>query len=130
MWLLRNQVYDSDIKAFTDANEALIRMASGKAKAEDERFKVGFKIVFTNNSIVYTIEKFANFETIEGQLVHSESQQEITKTINFRDIPVLDKEEQNKIINTYFIPNTLLNYALLQGESMDRLVDLSSKKAI
>jgi DNA sulfur modification protein DndD len=130
MWLLRNQVYDSDIKAFTDANEALIRMASGKAKAEDERFKVGFKIVFTNNSVVYTIEKFANFETIEGQLVHSESQQEITKTINFRDIPVLDKEEQNKIINTYFIPNTLLNYALLQGESMDRLVDLSSKKAL
>ena len=41
MWLLRDQVYDSDIKAFTDANESLTKMASGKAKSEDANFKVG-----------------------------------------------------------------------------------------
>lgn len=34
------------------------------------------------------------------------------------------------IINKVFIPLSIRNYALLQGESMDRLVDLSSKKAL
>ncbi len=130
MWLLRNQVYDSDIKAFADANESLFKMASGKAKAEDSDFKVGVRVIFTNNGVIYTMEKYAMFRSNNGELIHEESRLDIMETINNADTPILDRDKQTDIINKVFIPLALRNYALLQGESMDRLVDLSSKQAL
>ena len=130
MWMLRDQVYDSDIKAFVDANESLVKMASGKAKAEDLLFKVGFRVIFTNGDVEYTVEKYSNFSTSDGELLHTPSMMSVLKKENNADIPVLDKDEQMDIINKVFIPLSIRNYALLQGESMDRLVDLSSKKAL
>ena len=130
MWMLRDQVYDSDIKAFVDANESLVKMASGKAKAEDHLFKVGFRVIFTNGDVEYTVEKYSNFSTSDGELLHTPSMMSVLKKENNADIPVLDKDEQMDIINKVFIPLSISNYALLKGESMDRLVDLSSKKAL
>ena len=130
MWMLRDQVYDSDIKAFVDANESLVKMASGKAKAEDHLFKVGFRVIFTNGDVEYTVEKYSNFSTSDGELLHTPSMMSVFKKENNADIPVLDKDEQMDVINKVFMPLSIRNYALLQGESMDRLVDLSSKKAL
>ena len=130
MWLLRDQVYDSDIKAFTDANESLTKMASGKAKSEDTKFKVGVKVVFTNNKKKYTIEKYSLFSNRNGEITHEPSVLEILVNENNGDTPIYDVDEKENIINQVFIPLALRNYALLQGESMDRLVDLSSKKAL
>lgn len=130
MWMLRDQVYDSDIKAFVDANESLVKIASGKAKAEDHFFKVGFRVIFTNGDVEYSVEKYSNFSTSDGELLHTPSMMSVFKKENNADIPVLDKDEQMDIINKVFIPLSIRNYALLQGESMDRLVDLSSKKAL
>lgn len=73
MWMLRDQVYDSDIKAFVDANESLVKMASGKAKAEDHFFKVGFRVIFTNGDVEYAVEKYSNFSTSDGELLHTPS---------------------------------------------------------
>lgn len=129
-WLLADQVYDSDLNRFLDANESLIKMASGKAKAEETKFDVGVRIVFDNNGITYILKKFANFFTIDGKLGHSASKLEIIKRENNADTPILDREEQKKIIDREFIPLTLRPYALLQGESMDSIVDLSSKQAL
>ena len=130
MWLLRDQVYDSDIKAFTDANDSLTKMASGKAKSEDKTFKVGVKIIFTNNNKIYTIEKYSLFTKRNGELAHEPSVLDVWVNENNGDTPIKDIEEKENIINQVFIPLALRNYALLQGESMDRLVDLSSKKAL
>lgn len=130
MWMLRDQVYDSDIKAFVDANESLVKMASGKAKAEDHLFKVGFRVIFTNGDVEYTVEKYSDFSISDGELLHTPSVMSVFKKENNADTPVLDRDEQMDIINKVFIPLSIRNYALLQGESMDRLVDLSSKKAL
>ena len=130
MWLLRDQVYDSDIKAFTDANESLTKMASGKAKSEDTNFKVGVKVVFTNNKKKYTIEKYSLFSNRNGEITHEPSVLDILVNENNGDTPINDVDEKENIINQVFIPLALRNYTLLQGESMDRLVDLSSKKAL
>ena len=130
MWLLDNRVYDSDSKAFKDADESLIKMASGKAKAEDEEFTVGVRVVFDNEGISYTIEKYANFFSTNGVLGHSESKMKVIQHENNADTPILDKDQQMNILNRVFIPLALRPYALLQGESMDRLVDLSSKQAL
>ena len=93
MWLLRDQVYDSDIKAFCDANESLFKMASGKAKAEDYEFKVGFRVIFTNSDTKYTMEKYALFCHKKGELIHEESRLDIMETVNNADTPILDKGE-------------------------------------
>lgn len=130
MWLLEDRVYDSDIKAFVDANDSLERMASGKAKSEKTDFKVGVKVVFENEAIEYTIEKYALFSKVGDELTHSSSKLFINKFEDFGDTPILDQDEQKKIINKVFLPFTLRPYALLQGESMDRIVDLSSKTAL
>ena len=130
MWILRDQVYDSDIKAFADANESLTKMASGKAKSEEKRFKVGVKVIFTNGSKIYTIEKYSLFTNKNGEMIHEPSKLEIWVNENNGDTPINDYAEKQDIINRVFIPLALRNYALLQGESMDRLVDLSSKKAL
>ena len=130
MWLLRDQVYDSDIKAFADASESLIKMASGKAKSEDKEFKVGVKVIFTNNGKIYTMEKYSLFTNRNGEITHEPSKLEIMVNENNGDTPIKDEDEKEDIINKIFIPLALRNYALLQGESMDRLVDLSSKKAL
>lgn len=130
MWLLRDQVYDSDIKAFVDANDSLEKMASGKAKSEDAQFKVGVKVIFTNNHKTYTIEKYSLFAHKNGELTHAPTRLEIMVNENNGDTPIDDKSEKEDIINSVFIPLALRSYALLQGESMDRLVDLSSKKAL
>ena len=130
MWLLRDQVYDSDIKAFVDANESLTKMASGKAKSEDDKFKVGVKVEFSNDDVIYTIEKYSHFSRVDGELRHTESILDIMENKNNGDTPIMDKEDKENVLNKIFIPLALRNYALLQGESMDRLVDLSSKKAL
>lgn len=130
MWILRDQVYDSDIKAFADANESLIKMASGKAKSEDKKFMVGVRVVFTNDNKTYTIEKYSKFTNRNGEIAHEPSVLEIMVNENNGDTPVDDYSEKQDIINRVFIPLALRNYALLQGESMDRLLDLSSKKAL
>lgn len=130
MWILRDQVYDSDIKAFADANDSLIKMASGKAKSEDKKFKVGVRVVFTNDNKTYTIKKYSKFSNRNGEIAHEPSVLEIMVNENNGDTPVDDYSEKQDIINRVFIPLALRNYALLQGESMDRLVDLSSKKAL
>lgn len=130
MWILRDQVYDSDIKAFADANESLTKMASGKAKSEDHDFKVGVKVVFTNDSKIYTIEKYSLFTNKNGELTHEPPVLDVMVNENNGDTPIRDSAEKKDIIDRVFIPLALRNYALLQGESMDRLVDLSSKKAL
>ena len=130
MWLLRNEVYDSDIKAFKDANESLTKMAAGKAKAEDNDFKVGVKVVFTNGVVKYTIERYSLFTRANSELNHTESKTKVIEHKDNKDNPIIEKDEQLEVINGKFIPFSLRNYALLQGESMNRLVDLSSKKAL
>lgn len=129
-WLLADQVYDSDLNRFQDADESLLKMASGKARAEETTFIVGVRVVFDKEGITYILTKSADFFTVNGELGHSSSKLSIIKRENNADTPILDKEEQKKIIDREFIPLTLRPYALLQGESMDSIVDLSSKQAL
>lgn len=130
MWLLNDTVYDSDLKSSQDANESLEKMASGKAKKEDKNFEVAVKIVFINDGVEYTIKKSSDFTTVNDVLTHTSAKTTIIKTENNADTPILDKKEQQDIIDNIFMPISLRPYSLLQGESMDRLVDLSSKQAL
>lgn len=128
LWILKDTVYDSDLKRMVSALSSFIKMASGKALNEKTNFDIGVKIVFVENTDKYSVSKIVQFKK-EGSNWKTNEKLEIQQTIDNRDIPVLDVADKEKIIKK-IIPAELMNYALLQGESMEELVDLSSHNGL
>lgn len=135
LWILRNKVYDSDLKRLVgvDSNPKLDanyfqKIASGKALIAGSDFEMGVNIVFVENENKYSVKKIVQFKKSSSNW-NTNEKLEILQTIDNRDIPVLDTTEKERIINK-IIPFELINYALLQGESMEELVDLSSRNGL
>lgn len=135
LWVLRKMVYDSDLKRMIGENSNpkldsnyFHKIASGKALIAGRDFDMGVKIVFVENENKYSVKKIVQFKKRNSNWETNEKL-EILQTINNRDLPVLDTAEKEKIINK-IIPPELINYALLQGESMEELVDLSSQSGL
>lgn len=128
LWLLKDTVYDSDLKRMVSASSSFPKMASGKALNEETNFDIGVKIVFVENIDKYSVSKIVQFKK-DGDSWKTNEKLDILQTIDNRDIPVLDVADKEKIIKK-IIPPELMNYALLQGESMEELVDLSSHNGL
>jgi hypothetical protein len=128
LWLLKDTVYDSDLKRMVSASSSFFKMASGKALNEETNFDIGVKIVFAENIDKYSVSKIVQFKK-DGDSWKTNEKLDILQTIDNRDIPVLDVADKEKIIKK-IIPAELMNYALLQGESMEELVDLSSHNGL
>lgn len=128
LWLLKDTVYDSDLKRKVSATSSFSKMASGKALNEETNFDIGVKIVFVENTDKYSVSKIVQFKK-DGSSWNTNEKLDILQTIDNRDIPVLDVTDKEKIIKK-IIPAELMNYALLQGESMEELVDLSSHNGL
>jgi DNA sulfur modification protein DndD len=124
LWILKDIVYDSDLKRPVRAASSFLRMASGKAINEENKFEMGVNITFAENENKYSVSKIVQFKK-EGSGWKTNEKLDILQTRDNRDIPVLDTADKDKIIKK-IIPAELMNYALLQGESMEELVDLSS----
>lgn len=128
LWVLKDVVYDSDLKRMVPASSSYEKMASGKAINEGTNFDIGVNIVFFENNDKYSVSKVVQFKK-EFNSWKTNEKLEVLQTIDNRDIPVLDIEDKEKIIKK-IIPSELMNYALLQGESMEKLVDLSSHSGL
>ena len=89
---------------------------------------MGVNISFIENDNKYSVTKIVQFNK-EGKSWKTNEKLEIMQTIENRDIPVLDVADKEKIIKKIISPE-LINYALLQGESIEELVDLSSHKGL
>ena len=128
LWVLHDQVYDSDDRTIHTAKDSYEKMASAKARRENDEFSMGVKIVFVNDDVEYTIERRVHFTKEEGRW----------KTIPFldvyglennQDMPIRDVEKKQQVIRL-LIPAELEKYALLQGESIEGLVNLSSNDGL
>ncbi|HEY5590774.1 MAG TPA: hypothetical protein VIK55_07115 [Paludibacter sp.] len=128
LWLLKDTVYDSDLKRMVCASSSFPKMASCKALNEKTNFDIGVNIVFVENNDKYSVSKIVQFKK-DGNSWKTNEKLDILQTIDNRDIPVLDTADKEKIIKK-IIPVELMNYALLQGESMEELVDLSSHNGL
>ena len=129
LWILKNIVYDSDLKRHVDASNSFIKMASGKAKNEESEFVMGVCIVILEEDIEYLITKTVKFNRQIDGWNNSKEILDIVETCDNKTIPIYDILQKDSIINK-IIPLELLNYALLQGESMEKLVDLSSRDGL
>lgn len=128
LWILNDKVYDSDTKTMTDVSSSYVKMASGKAKNKYKDFDMGVKVILKENDTLYELKKTVHF-TKQGELWNTKDRFDVKKTIKGEDSFVYDIKEQEEILNK-FIPSGLQNYALLQGETMERLVDLSSANGL
>lgn len=120
LWILKDEVYDSDEKRIFSVKDSYIKMLSNKARRESNPVEMGVCIVFESDGVLYTITKKVLFdeENIRPSF-------EVIKTDSNGDLPISDLEEQKEAIRK-MIPTDMERYALLQGESMERLVDLST----
>lgn len=129
LWILKDQVYDSDEKAFMPAGSSFIKMASSKAKTIGDPFDMAVKIEYTNGREIFEVTKKVHFikDGIDwkssGQVV------DVAETSHGSTTPIYGVKQQNEIIDG-IIPLQLRDYALLQGESMEKIVDLSSKEGL
>lgn len=124
LWILDDQVYDSDDKQYCSVSESYIKMMSKKASRENIEFNMGVTIVFDTDGVLYKVTKEVSCRQEEGSWIFSPSTN-VLKTTNNEDMPIMDKQEQQDAIRK-LIPADMEKYALLQGESMERLVDLST----
>lgn len=128
LWILKDTVYDSDLKRMVNATSSFQKMASGKALNEETNFDMGINITFIENADKYSVSKTVQFKKM-GDNWKTNEMLDILQTIDNRDIPILDQKDKDRIIQK-IIPVELMNYALLQGESMEQLVDLSSHNGL
>lgn len=135
LWILNNAVYDSDLKRMiSDTSSPRLdsnyfkNMVSGKAKAEETEFDMGVKIKFEENNTQYSVSKIVHCKKNISDWDFIE-RLDVSETTNGRTIPIFDIEDKKNRIQK-IIPVELRNYALLQGESMEKLVDLSSRAGL
>ncbi|MBK7107514.1 MAG: hypothetical protein IPH62_19780 [Ignavibacteriae bacterium] len=128
LWILKDTVYDSDLKRMVNATSSFQKMASGKAFQEETNFEMGVNITFIENANKYSVSKIVQFQKM-GDNWNTNELLNILQTIDNKDIPILDQRDKEIIVKK-IIPVELMNYALLQGESMEQLVDLSSHNGL
>lgn len=120
LWILKDEVYDSDEKRLCSVKDSYIKMLSNKARRESNPVEMGVRVVYENGGILYTITKTVMFD---GDTAKPYC--EVNKTDSNGDLPIPDLDDQKEAIRR-MIPADMERYALLQGESMERLVDLST----
>lgn len=124
LWILRDEVYDSDEKKIYSVSASCFKMMSAKARYESAEFEMGVRIIYENDGITYNVCKSVTCKKLDGDWDYQE-RADVMKTEGNSDLPLLDKDEKLAAIRR-LIPAEMEKYSLLQGESMERLVDLST----
>lgn len=128
LWILRDEVYDSDEKKIFPVSEQYFKMMSGKARREKSELTMGVQVVYENDGTLYKAIKEVRCRKENDEWLYNASTN-VTRTENNNDHIIPDKEEKAEAIRK-LIPMDMEKYSLLQGESMERLVDLSTLKGL
>lgn len=128
LWLFKDQTYNQDKQSRVSVStDEFILMLSRKADREKagQRVSMGVRIIFEDSQHVqYTLTKQVEFES-------NRSNQRVTfkgkKTKSGIDVILESDDERNQALEI-LIPKALNNYALLQGEYMDKILDVTSSR--
>jgi len=141
LWLLRDIVYDSELKKEDNIKDVTFKIISDKAKDEtslDDSIRVGVKLTYQDSKFEYIVEKyFYSKYTQEGNPLHEKcwKSEPIELEISKRDLYlktfhlVYNIDEQDRIIRNIILPG-LRPYALLQGEEIDKIINFSTKDSL
>lgn len=129
LWLFKDETYNQDLQSRVKvSSNEFILMLSRKADRENagQRVSMGVRIIFEDSQHVqYTLVKQVQFEpNRNNQRVSFRGK----KTTNFGNDIILESDDERNQALQLLIPKPLINYALLQGEYMDRILDVTSSK--
>lgn len=128
LWILRDTVYDSDDDVVRSVSDSWSKMMSGKASHESNDFVMGVQVNFENDGVNYKVTKHCRCAK-DGETWSYVSGTDVTITEENEDLPIMDADQKQDAIRK-MIPADMEKYSLLQGESMEQLVDLSSKDGL
>lgn len=128
LWILRDTVYDSDDDVVRSVSDSWSKMMSGKASHESNDFVMGVQVNFDNDGVNYKVTKHCRCVK-DGETWSYVSGTDVTITEENEDLPIMDADQKQDAIRK-MIPADMEKYSLLQGESMEQLVDLSSKDGL
>lgn len=97
LWILKDTVYDSDLKRMVNATSSFQKMASGKAFQEETNFEMGVNITFIENANKYSVSKIVQFQKM-GDNWNTNELLNILQTIDNKDIPILDQRDKEIIV--------------------------------
>ena len=141
LWLLKDIVYDSELKQDDKIEDVTFKIISDKAKEETSiggKIRVGVKLSYQDSKFEYIVEKyFYSRRFIEGNSLDEKSWklETIEQEVSKRDLylktfhQVYSIDEQKRIINNIILPD-LQPYALLQGEEIDNIINFSTKDSL
>lgn len=128
LWVLKDEVYDSDEKKIFQASDSYSKMISKKARRESDDVVFGVRIIFENEEIVYTVTKEVICTKDDNKWNYVPTTDVSYLKDNANDL--IDDIQEKKDAIRKMIPADMEKYSLLQGESMERLVDLSTMKGL
>lgn len=140
LWIIKDQVYDSDTRSVVSISDSPLKVLSDKAKIEEQAPKAGVKMIFEDAKKTYIVEKCIAFIkkihnastsniddwNISEQSITVEVRDKVTGNAMFE----YDVNEINKILKNKIVNSSLHSYALLQGEAIDNIVDLSNSEGL
>lgn len=141
LWLLKDIVYDSELKKDDKVEDVTFKIISDKAKDETsigDSVRVGVKLSYQDSKFEYIVEKYFYSKRIkEGNPLNERcwKSEAIEQEISRRDLylktfhQVYNLEEQVRIIRNIILPE-LRPYALLQGEEIDNIINFSTKDSL
>lgn len=148
LWVLFDQVFDSDSRKYTYLNDPnnLFKIISDKAKYEahvGDKITASVTLKFQNNfsrrssgPVKYCITKSIVAERLKQEQPFSLDSwsirlgaPEYIKTIGFDTTPISDKEKQKKVAE-FLLPGPLKAYYMFQGEEITHLVGRELTNAI
>ncbi len=140
-WILLDKVLHSETKQYVPVRNAMVEMISDKAKNEtfvNDEVKSGVTIRFSDTDFEYEVEKClygkrlsngspTNADTWDCYLKDTHVSKKDKMLLDFRN--VYDSDEKERIIKKIIRPE-FLQYALLQGEEVDQVIDFSDKESL
>lgn len=140
LWVITGQVYDADEKRKVNASSTPLKLLSDKAKLNTEASVAGVKIVFDYDNKRYEVTKSIRYKKLTSNPSTSDVEDwdisdaridmSCTDLISNNTITIYSAEEQEKIIQNGIISPDMQSYALLQGEAIENIVDLSNARRL
>ena len=127
LWLFMDKTFDMDAKERVQVSDQYELMLSKKADRENpgQLVTMGVQLTFEDdNRALYTITKQVEFSADRKNLKTSYTGK---KTVNGIDTLLISDTERDQALEL-LIPKALNRYALLQGEKMDKLLDVTNSK--
>lgn len=130
LWIIKDMVYDSDLREPDGVVHSAIKIASEKAKNTDEVVDFGVRLVFEDDRKEYTITKSIKLTKDYASEIGWKVSLPRTDVLELdllthNSAIVYDLARQEEIIKVRLLSATMQPYSLLQGEAIDNIVDLT-----